>query len=59
MTTYAKDETEYVVLSRILSEVLSAGDGVKSDDTAYANLWVRSTDCCSAVCFSYKSCKKC
>ena len=40
MTKYAKAETEYVVLSRILSEVLSAGDKVRSDDTAYGKLWV-------------------
>jgi hypothetical protein len=40
MTKYAKSETEYVVLSRILSEVLSAGDRVKSDETAYGKFWV-------------------
>ncbi|XP_063674891.1 glutamyl aminopeptidase-like isoform X3 [Bolinopsis microptera] len=39
MTKYAKAESEYVVLSRILSEVLTAGDGVRSDETAYTELW--------------------
>jgi len=39
MTKYAKNEKEYVVLSRILSEVLSAGDRIKSDKTAYGNFW--------------------
>ncbi|KAL5257109.1 hypothetical protein ACHWQZ_G012143 [Mnemiopsis leidyi] len=39
MTKYATAEKEYVVLSRILSEVLSAGDGVKTNETAYGNLW--------------------
>ena len=41
MTKYAKAETEYVVLSRILSEVLTAGDKVRSDETAYGKFWVR------------------
>ena len=40
MTKYASAEIEYVVLQRILSEVLSAGDGVRSDETAYAKFWV-------------------
>ena len=36
MTLYSTTETEYVVLSRVLSEVLSAADKIQDNTAAYA-----------------------
>ena len=40
LTLYAVDETEYVVLSRVLSEVLTAGNSIEEDEAATAKYWV-------------------